>query len=251
MKCEKFTDDRRRTTDDGRQVMAIVHMDLWSRWTKNRLWTKSLKIITYLYFKKWYECPISYISTVEWPICIGVFSQFQLYTCTYQNYIEEPNPRETSERMNFNVINQKQLIWKLFIYWNLMSLFHKKKCHKLFGPPLCHLDQWLNFLLAPKKKFRASQRPHFRHWPYNTGQFSMLWPYNTGQFSMLWPYNTGQKCFSYWWPEVCGFFFLYVGYIRIWQWTFHIFFLSFLGWQLTFWLFFFIENEKVDDSQYF
>jgi len=22
-------------TDDGRQVMAIVHMDLWSRWTKN------------------------------------------------------------------------------------------------------------------------------------------------------------------------------------------------------------------------
>jgi hypothetical protein len=28
LKCEKFT-------DDGRQVMAIVHMDLWSRWTKN------------------------------------------------------------------------------------------------------------------------------------------------------------------------------------------------------------------------
>ena len=25
-----------QTTDDGRQVMAIVHMDLWSRWTKNR-----------------------------------------------------------------------------------------------------------------------------------------------------------------------------------------------------------------------
>ena len=24
-----------QTTDDGRQVMAIVHMDLWSRWTKN------------------------------------------------------------------------------------------------------------------------------------------------------------------------------------------------------------------------
>ena len=23
------------TTDDGRQVMAIVHLDLWSRWTKN------------------------------------------------------------------------------------------------------------------------------------------------------------------------------------------------------------------------
>jgi hypothetical protein len=38
----------------------------------------------------------------------------------YQNYLEEPpNPCETSERMNFNII-------KLFIYWYLMSFFHKK-----------------------------------------------------------------------------------------------------------------------------
>ena len=36
LKCEKFTDDRRQTTDDGRQVMAIVHLDQRSRWTKNR-----------------------------------------------------------------------------------------------------------------------------------------------------------------------------------------------------------------------
>ena len=36
MKSLQTTDDRRQTTDDGRQVMAIVHMDLWSRWTKNR-----------------------------------------------------------------------------------------------------------------------------------------------------------------------------------------------------------------------
>jgi hypothetical protein len=28
LKCEKFTDDRQQTTDDGRQVMAIVHLDL-------------------------------------------------------------------------------------------------------------------------------------------------------------------------------------------------------------------------------
>jgi hypothetical protein len=30
-------------------------------------------------------------------------------TCTYQNYLEEPStpPRETSERMNFNVIDKK------------------------------------------------------------------------------------------------------------------------------------------------
>ena len=25
-----------QTTDDGRQVMGIVHLDLWSRWTKNK-----------------------------------------------------------------------------------------------------------------------------------------------------------------------------------------------------------------------
>ena len=74
------------------------------------------------------------------------FTQFQLHICTYKNYLEEPpspppppNPRETSEWMNFNVIDKKQLIWKLFIYWYLISFFHKKKCHKI-GPPLCHLD---------------------------------------------------------------------------------------------------------------
>jgi hypothetical protein len=41
-----------------------------------------------------------------------MFLQFQLHTCTYQNYLEEqtlppPNPRETSERMNFNDIDKK------------------------------------------------------------------------------------------------------------------------------------------------
>ena len=37
------------------------------------------------------------------------FSQFQLHTCTYQNYLEEPpNPHETSERMNFNDIDKKK-----------------------------------------------------------------------------------------------------------------------------------------------
>ena len=28
LKCEKLTDDRRRTTDDGRQVMAKAHIAL-------------------------------------------------------------------------------------------------------------------------------------------------------------------------------------------------------------------------------
>ena len=46
---EKFTDDRQQTTDDGRQVMAIVHLDLWSRWTnKNDDDIKWPDCITYL-----------------------------------------------------------------------------------------------------------------------------------------------------------------------------------------------------------
>ena len=66
-----------------------------------------------------------------------------------------PNPCETSERMNFNVIEKKQLTWKLFIYWYLMSFFFIKKCHKIFGPTLCHLGQRLIFYW-PKKKFRLA-----------------------------------------------------------------------------------------------
>ena len=43
-----------------------------------------------------------------------------------------------------------------------MSFFHKKKCHKMFGPPLCHLDQVLIFYW-PKKNFWASfSRPSFQ-----------------------------------------------------------------------------------------
>ena len=37
VKSLQTTDDRQQTTDDGRQVMAIVHLDLWSRWTKNEI----------------------------------------------------------------------------------------------------------------------------------------------------------------------------------------------------------------------
>ena len=38
----------------------------------------------------------------------GVFAILAAHL--YQNYLEAPNPRETSERMNFNVIDKKQLI---------------------------------------------------------------------------------------------------------------------------------------------
>jgi hypothetical protein len=35
--------------------------------------------------------------------------------------------------MNCNVIDQKQLIWKLFIYWYLMSFYHKINVTKCLG----------------------------------------------------------------------------------------------------------------------
>ena len=42
-----------QTTDDGRQVMAIVHMDLWSRWTNNPLKKKGdwIRNVTFLCLK--------------------------------------------------------------------------------------------------------------------------------------------------------------------------------------------------------
>ena len=80
-----------------------------------------------------------------------MFSQFQLHTCTYQNYLGEPpapNPRETSERMNFNDIDKKHLIWKLFIYWYLMSFCHKKNVTKCLGHHYAIWTSDSNFLLA-------------------------------------------------------------------------------------------------------
>ena len=56
----------------------------------------------------------------------GVFSQYQLHSCTRITLDPPPNTRETSGKMNFNVIDKKQLTWELFIYWYLMSFFHIK-----------------------------------------------------------------------------------------------------------------------------
>ena len=43
--------------------------------------------------------------------------------------------------------------------------FFIKKCHKIYGPPLCHLGQWLIFYW-PKKEFSGQPKgPHFRYWP--------------------------------------------------------------------------------------
>jgi hypothetical protein len=53
--------------------------------------------------------------------------------------------------MNFNVIDKKQLIWKLFIYWYLMSFFHKIDVTKCLGHHYAIWTSDSNFLLAQKK----------------------------------------------------------------------------------------------------
>jgi hypothetical protein len=84
------------------------------------------------------------------------------------------------------ILIKKQLLWKLFIYWYmyLMSFFHKKKCHKMFGPPLCH------FLLAPNFFFGPAC-PHFRHciplcWGFETIPNFRIFMFTSFSYHWLW-----------------------------------------------------------------
>ena len=70
--------------------------------------------------------------------------------------------------MNFNVIDKKQLIWKLFIYWYLMSFFHKKNVTKCLDHHYAIWTSDSNFLLAQNSFFGpVIAGPHFRHWLYH------------------------------------------------------------------------------------
>jgi hypothetical protein len=99
-------------------------------------------------------------------IAIYALGCFHNFSCTPVPKLpwRAPNPRKTSERMNFNVIDKKQLIWKLFIYWCLF--FIKKNVTKCLGHHYAIWTSDSNFLLAQKKNFGpAKAGPHFRHWP--------------------------------------------------------------------------------------
>ena len=102
-------------------------------------------------------------------IAIYALGCFRIFSCTPVPKLpwRAPNPRETSERMNFNVIDKKQLIWKLLIYcidiWCLF--FIKKYVTKCLGDHYAIWTSDSNFLLAPKNNFGpAKADPHFRHW---------------------------------------------------------------------------------------
>ena len=89
---------------------------------------------------------------------LGCFRNFSCTPVPTKITLKSPPPCETSVRMNFNVINKKQLIWKLFIYWYLMSFFHKKNVTKCLGHHYAIWTSDSNFLLAQK-----NSSPHFRH----------------------------------------------------------------------------------------
>ena len=57
--------------------------------------------------------------------------------------------------------------------------FFIKKCHNIFGPPLCHLGQWLMFYW-PRKKISGQPKAgsHFRHWSCSSVNFFFLQIYS-------------------------------------------------------------------------
>jgi hypothetical protein len=101
-------------------------------------------------------------------IAIYALGCFRKFSCTPVPKLpwRAPNPRETSDRMNFNVIDKKQLTWKLFIYWYLMSFFHKKMSQNLWATimpfgPVTNLLLAQNFFLG-WPSFQAL--PGENHW---------------------------------------------------------------------------------------
>ena len=71
-----------------------------------------------------------------------------------------PTPVRLVKELILMLLIKKQLIWKLFIYWYLMSFFHKKNVTKCLGHHYAIWTNDSNFLLAQKK---FSGQP-FRHW---------------------------------------------------------------------------------------
>ena len=64
-----------------------------------------------------------------------------------------PTPVKLVKEWILMLLIKKKLTWKLFIYWYLMSFFHKKIVTKFMGH---HYTIWAsdsNILLAPKKFF--------------------------------------------------------------------------------------------------
>ena len=67
-----------------------------------------------------------------------------------------PTPVRLVKEWILMLLIKKQLIWKLFIYWYLMSFFHKKNVTKCLSHHYAIWTSDSNFLLAQKKCFRPA-----------------------------------------------------------------------------------------------
>ena len=79
-----------QTTDDGRQVMAIVHLDLWSRWTNKKV-NIFLEMFSIHNLNTWYLCNVLSLLKLalntNQSIKCGFFYCFSLNCFSTVNYI--------------------------------------------------------------------------------------------------------------------------------------------------------------------
>ena len=92
-------------------------------------------------------------------IAIYALGCFRNFSCT------SVPTKSTLKSLNLN--DKKQLIWKLLIYWYLMSFFHKKMSQNVWATimpfgPVTLIFYW------PKKNISGQHKtgPHFRHCYY-------------------------------------------------------------------------------------
>jgi hypothetical protein len=125
-KLEMWKVYRRQTTDDGRQVMAIVHLDLWFRWTKNDipelLSRCKLRNPLPIHFKL---CIVIGIDSLMVCILFGEISIFhsrvmRLYSSNCRRFF-------VCHAVNWEPLRQ-------FTNWQRVPQFtarHTKNCHKI------------------------------------------------------------------------------------------------------------------------
>ena len=131
-------------------------------------------------------------------IAIYALGCFRNFSCTPVPKLpwRAPNPRETSERMNFNVIDKKQLIWKLLIYCiDIWCLFFMKKMSQNvwatimpFGP-VTLIFCWAKIFFSGQRTLALISGTVYILWRVNYLKVSLylgvIWYFNSLQWD--WP----------------------------------------------------------------
>ena len=84
---------------------------------------------------------------------LGCFRNFSCTPVPAKITLKSPTSVRLVKELILMLLIKKQLIWQLFIYWYLMSFFHKKNVTKCLGHHYAIWTSDSNFLLAQKKKF--------------------------------------------------------------------------------------------------